>query len=170
MQGALSSDWECFILTLNVLHLHIEESRREAEVLVSVLKCFGSWSLEISRGQRCWGWQLADHSLMSCLYRDVPVIVWICWAFPEIPPAVVVWVAVSVAVSCCCPCSAVICTLSTGRILPDTFYKTGRKKWLPTQVRKGHQTLTKWLTICWALPRAVRGRGWGELMLNLDTK
>lgn len=128
MQGALSCDQECFILTLNVLHLHIEGSRREAEVLVSVLKCFGSWSLEISRGQRCWGWQLADHSLMSCSYRDVPVMVWICWAFPEIPPAVVVWVAVSVAVSCCCPCSAVICTLSTGRILPDTFYKTGRKK------------------------------------------
>lgn len=82
----------CFKLWPGVLHFNFEHAtlacHREAEVLFSVLKCFGSWSREISRGQRCWGCQLADRSLTSCSYQDVPVMVWICWVFPEIPPAV----------------------------------------------------------------------------------
>jgi len=66
-----SCDWECLLLACEVLHLHVVESHREAEVLLLIFKWFGSWSLEISRGQAHRGYRFAEPSLLSCRYKDV---------------------------------------------------------------------------------------------------
>lgn len=67
----------CFKLWPGVLHFNFEHAtlacHREAEVLVSVLKCFGSWSLEISTGQRCWGWQ-------TILWRAAHTGIFLSWS------------------------------------------------------------------------------------------
>lgn len=147
----------------NVLHLHVVQFHREVEVLLLIFKWFGSWSLEMSRGQGCRGCWLAGCSLRSCNTGMLSVTVCTCQALPlpATPTTLLflfrvewaegrVWWAVAV----CVP--AVICSLRVqGRMPLDVFHKTGRNKWLPTQVRKGHWTLIRWHRIHWVLLRAV---------------